>query len=121
MAVLGDDFFAFALRQINGRLANGRKIAVKNVDESDDLARTSILYIALPDDRAAAAALARVARSPVLTVGESPRFTQIGGIVRLYSEDARLRFEINVSRSQQIDLRISSKLLGLAKIVKEPK
>jgi hypothetical protein len=121
IAVLGDDFFAFALRQINGRLANGRKIVVKNVDESDDLARTSILYIASADDRAAAAALSRVARSPVLTVGESPRFTQIGGIVRLYTDESRLRFEINVSRSQQTDLRISSKLLGLAKIVKEPK
>jgi hypothetical protein len=121
VGVLGDDAFAFALRQIDGRQANGRTIVVKNVDEADDLARTSILYIGSADDRSAASALSRVARSPVLTVGASPRFTRIGGIVRLYTEGARLRFEINLSRSQQIDLRISSKLLGLAKIVKEPK
>ena len=121
IGVLGDDLFALAVKQIDGRLANGRKITVKSVDEADDLARVSILYIGVNDDRAAAAALARVARSPVLTVGASPRFTQIGGIVRLYTDDARLRFEINVIRSQQVDLRISSKLLGLAKIVKESK
>lgn len=121
VGVLGDDTFAFALQQIDGRKANGRTIVVKRVDEADDLGRTSILYIGSDDDRIASAALARVSRSPVLTIGASPRFTQIGGIIRLYYEEARLRFEINVSRSQENDLRISSKLLGLAKVVKEPK
>ena len=119
IGVLGDELFSVALRQLDGRIANGRQIVVKAVDESDDLASSSILYIGLRDDRSAAAALARVARSPVLTVGERARFTQNGGIVRLYTEASRLRFEINLSRSRQIDLRISSKLLGLAKIVKE--
>lgn len=119
IGVLGDELLSVALKQLDGRIANGRRIAVKAVDESDDLASSSILYIGLRDDRSATAALSRVARSPVLTVGESARFTQIGGIVRLYTEASRLRFEINLSRSRQIDLRISSKLLGLAKIMKE--
>ena len=121
IAVLGDDAFAGALRMIHGRKAKGRAIEVRPVDESDDLARAAILYIGLADDRAAAAALARVARAPVLTVGDSPRFAQIGGIIRLYTEDSKLRFEINVGRSQEVDLRISSKLLNLAKIVKPPR
>ena len=120
IGVLGDDLFALALRQIHGRQANGRTIVVKSLDGADDLTRTSILYIGSTDDRSATAALSRVTRSPVLTIGPSPRFTQIGGIIRLYREGERLRFEINISRSQESDLRISSKLLGLAKIVKEP-
>ena len=55
----------------------------------------------------------------VLTVGESARFTKLGGIIRLYKENEKLRFEINVSRAQLAGLRISSKMLGLAKITKE--
>lgn len=118
VAVLGDDRFALALKQIDGRLANGRRIVVKPVDEADDLERSSILYLSLADDRLTAAALSRVAGAPVLTVGEGARFMQIGGIVRMYTESSKLRFEINVERSQRVDLKISSKLLGLAKIFK---
>jgi hypothetical protein len=121
IGVLGDDSFASALRSIDGRAANGRKIVVRQVDEGDDLARTSILYIGLNDDRSAAATLARVGKAPVLTVGHSPRFTQVGGIVRLYNEGGKLRFEINTNRSSESALRISSKLLSLAKIVKDPR
>jgi hypothetical protein len=116
--VLGNDEFASALTSINGRPANGRRLEVRSVDEADDLARAALLYIGLRDDRSAAAALARVTRASVLTVGESPRFAQIGGIIRLYTEESKLRFEINVERSQEVNLRISSKLLNLAKIVK---
>ncbi|HYE86596.1 MAG TPA: YfiR family protein [Vicinamibacterales bacterium] len=121
VGVLGDDVFASALRSIDGRAANGRKIVVRPVDESDDLARTSILYVGHADDRSAAATLARVGKKPVLTVGHSPRFTQVGGIVRLYTDGGKLRFEINTDRSNECALRISSKLLNLAKIVKEPR
>ena len=89
------------------------------MDEQDDIAGFAMLFIAAPDDRATASALARVGSSPVLTVGESERFTKLGGIIRLYKENEKLRFEINVSRAQLAGLRISSKMLGLAKITKE--
>ncbi len=121
VGVLGDDFLAAgALHAIAGRKVNGRKVVVRAVDGSDDLERLAILYIGADDDRAVAAALARVARAPVLTVGDNPRFTKLGGIVRLYVDGAKARFEINVGRSQQCDLRISSKLLNLARIMGEP-
>jgi hypothetical protein len=119
IAVLGEERFAGALKQIEGRIVNGRKIAVKFVDQSDDLTDCAILYISAADDRSAAAALSRVGGAPVLTVGEAGRFTELGGIVRLYTENSKLRFEINVTRSQRAKLRISSKLLGLARIVRE--
>ena len=121
VGVIGDEAFAAAaLRLLEGRTAGGRKIVVRALDGSDELERAAMLYIGLDDDRAVATTLARIGRAPVLTVGDSPRFTELGGIVRLYSEGAKLRFEINVNRSQQSDLRISSKLLNLARIVKDP-
>ena len=119
VAILGEERFADALRAIEGRVVNGRPIAVRFVDESDDLTACAILFVGAPDDRTAAAVLSRVGDSPVLTVGEAGRFTQLGGIVRLYTEHAKLRFEINLSRSQRVNLRINSRLLSLARIVKD--
>lgn len=120
VGVMGDDAFATTLQMIDGRTANGRKIVVRAFDESDDLRRAGILYIGVSDDRSAAALLTRVASAPVLTVGAAPRFAEMGGVVRFYTDESKLRFEINVTRAQQLDLRISSKLLSLAKIVKAP-
>ena len=38
---------------------------------------------------------------------------------RLYKENHRLRFEVYVSRARSAGLRISSKMLGQARIAKE--
>ena len=54
---------------------------------------------------------------PILTVGETPRFIEQGGIVNFFLENGKVRFEINRSAAERSGLRISSRLLQLAKIV----
>lgn len=53
----------------------------------------------------------------VLTVGDSGRLTEAGGIVAFYLEDRKVRFEINLTAAQRAQLQISSKLLKLARVV----
>jgi hypothetical protein len=55
-----------------------------------------------------------VASQPVLTVGDSPRFLDEGGIVQLVRVGNHLRFNINVAAARRAGLRLSSHLLGLA-------
>lgn len=58
--------------------------------------------------------------SPVLTVGETAGFLESGGIINFLMEDKKVRFEINVTAAKKSRLKISSKLLRLAKrVVKE--
>ena len=58
--------------------------------------------------------------SPVLTVGETDGFLESGGIINFLMEDKKVRFEINVTAAKKSKLKISSKLLRLAKrVVKE--
>jgi len=58
--------------------------------------------------------------SPVLTVGETAGFLEFGGIINFLMEDKKVRFEINVTAAKKNKLKISSKLLRLAKrVVKE--
>jgi hypothetical protein len=52
--------------------------------------------------------------------GEFDRVAAQGGIIHLTAEENRLRFEIGLLAAERARLKISSKLLGLAKSVKEP-
>ena len=54
----------------------------------------------------------------VLTVGEIDRFAQQGGIIGFLTEENKVRFEINAAVAEHARLKISSKLLALAKTVR---
>ncbi len=54
---------------------------------------------------------------PVLTVGDAKNFTAEGGVVRLYERKSKLGIEINIDAATRRNLKISSKLLGLADVV----
>jgi hypothetical protein len=55
--------------------------------------------------------------SSTLTVGETEGFVGLGGIINLTVEGNRVRFEINQLAAQRAGLKISLKLLSLAKSV----
>jgi hypothetical protein len=61
--------------------------------------------------------LQTAAGKPILTVGETPRFIEQGGIVNFFLENGKVRFEINRNAAERAGLRFSSRLLQLAKIV----
>ncbi len=63
------------------------------------------------------AILAGLHNSPVLTVGEAADFLGSGGMIRFCLEGNKVRFEINREAAESAKLRISSKLLLLARNV----
>ena len=60
--------------------------------------------------------LAEAKGSSILTISEIDRFGYFGGIVTLTMEGPRVRFEINLNAAEQAHLKISSKLLKLARV-----
>lgn len=57
--------------------------------------------------------------SGVLTVGEDEAFLYEGGVVVLKLEADRVRVKINLAAAERAGLRISSKLLSLAQVVRK--
>src|SRR5579864_9332986 len=57
--------------------------------------------------------------SSILTVGESQGFAARGGIINLTVEGDTVHFEVNQTAAERARLKISSKVLSMAKIVKE--
>ena len=119
ICVLGDPAIANALDEtVKGRTIDGRKVGVSRV-KPDGLRACHVLYIAGLDARAANQIVDDLNNAPVLTVADREQFAQNGGIAGLFVEEGRMRFAINVEAAQRCRLRISSRLLSLAKIVKD--
>ena len=54
-----------------------------------------------------------------LTVSETEGFGMLGGAINFAFEGNKLRLEINPLAAERAGLKISSKLLGIATIIKE--
>jgi hypothetical protein len=53
----------------------------------------------------------------VLTVGEGETFTREGGMIGLVIDNRRVRFDVNQTAAERAGLKISSKLLSVARDV----
>jgi hypothetical protein len=114
IAVIDDDPMATALtRIVEGKRAQGRPIVVQTGRGHAETA-AQIAVIGTLDDASVAWQLDRVRDRPVLTVGHSPRFLQLGGAIRFKSVENRLRFEINATAVAKAGLHMSAQLLELA-------
>ena len=54
----------------------------------------------------------------LLTVSDEPGFARSGGLIELFQENGRMRFAINVDTARRSGVRLSSRLLDLAKIIR---
>jgi len=116
IGVIGNDPFGVALDQaINGKTVNGRPLVVRRLKWGQDLRACQILFISSSERKRLPQIIQSLRGASVLTVGDMAEFTQQGGIINFILEASRVRFEINSRASDQARIRISSKLLALAK------
>lgn len=116
ICVAGDpDVFA-ALAPYEGRHIEGRTVTSRVLAADEDPAGCHILFVSSSRDRFAL--VHRLADRPVITVGDDPAFARQGGALRVFFEQSRLRFEINTRTIERTKLRVSSKMLGLARLVR---
>jgi hypothetical protein len=119
IGILGPSPVELPLREIGAsHKINGRPIVVEQFASVDAIKPCHILFIPLAVGREIQQqAIARVRGEPVLVVGESPGFAARGGVVNFFIEANKIRFEVNVDAALAQRLKISAKLLALAKIV----
>ena len=129
--ILGKDPFGATIDQIiKTKTVKDRKLRIKRFEKIKDL-RVSytgkgeeketchILFISSSEEEHLANILEILKDSSVLTVGEMEQFAQRGGIINFTLREGKVQFEINVDAAERAELKISSKLLKLAKIVRD--
>lgn len=121
ICVLGQDPFGDILEKtLAGRSAAKRPVVVRRPQGVDELHGCHILFVASSEHTRLGQIIASVANQPILTVGESGGFARMGGMIGLVVEHDLVRFEVNLAAAQQRRLQLSSKLLGLARLVAPP-
>jgi hypothetical protein len=115
ICVLGDDPFGGSLEAVAGEQVGSRKLKVMRTDSVSRSVGCQILFISHSEKDRLQQILAAVKGTPVLTVGDSKDFAEEGVIINFILEGTRERFEINTVSADRAGLRISSKLLQLAK------
>ena len=103
---------SFLEETVKGETLDGRPIIPRVILEPDPECRV----IFVPDGATVSAYLRASRGAPVLTIGETNDFIDAGGIVRFYMENGKVRFEISPQAAERSQLRISSRLLRLARI-----
>jgi hypothetical protein len=120
LCVVGDAAVADALEHtIKGRAHDGHELTVQVMKTDGPLRSCHLLYVDGRDAAKFSEVLDVVKTAPVFTVADHGDFTGKGGIAQLILESDRMRFAINVSAAERARLHLSSKLLSLAKIVRD--
>jgi hypothetical protein len=120
VCVVGDDGIAAVLVDtMSGKSINGHALEISRPQEGGTWQTCSVLFVADAERRRSAVGLNRIRTLPILTVSDGKNFSQAGGIIELYVEDGRMRFAINVDAAERSGLHLSSRLLGLAKVVRD--
>ncbi len=119
ICVLGAAPVDQTLREIAAtRKIGGRRIVVNRAANVSEIGPCHILFIARDVHPQHAQNLINQLRGrPVLIVGEREGFAGMGGCVNFYIEANKIRFEINLEAARQQQLKMSAKLLALARIV----
>jgi hypothetical protein len=119
VCAVGDDAFAGALIEtVRGQSIGGHPIGVSRPRDSSAWRVCHLLFIPDAETRRSAGGLSELKMLPVLTVSDSRGFAEGGGIIELYLEGDKMRFVINMDAADLSGLRISSRLLLLAKVMR---
>lgn len=119
LCVLGQDPVGTALPSvISGQAGSARRTEVRHPRNASESHGCQVVYVAASEKKNMAQILAALKGSGVLTVGDMAQFAAKGGMIQFSLEDNRVRFDVNLDEATQAGLKISSRLLMLARIVK---
>jgi hypothetical protein len=118
IGIVGANPFGDELTQIvSGKTVQGHELLVRRFQSGEDLHTCHVLFISASEKKRLPSMLAALSGSSVLTVGDMDDFIESGGMIQFVMEEKRVRFAIDVGASSQAGLKVSSKLLSLARTV----
>lgn len=117
ICIMGVDPFGKSLEEIiRGESLGGHRMAIQRVERGSRPQGCQVLFIS-KIERDIGRVLADLGPG-VLTVGEGDSFLQDGGMISFVIENRRTRFDVNPTTAESAGLKLSSRLLSVARSVK---
>lgn len=118
IGLLGDDPFGSEFEAaLKKEAANGRPFSLKRFKSPEELTDCQMLFVTTSESQRLPEILDATRNKAVLVVGDHDRFAHRGGMVNFIKEGSKVRFEVNTAAIEASGLKISAKLLQVAKPV----
>jgi hypothetical protein len=118
ICVLGKDPFGRSLDEIvQGEAVAGRRLVVRRISDPPGPQACQLLFI--DESTKERSRVLSGLPAGVLTVGDGDHFVHDGGMIEFVVENRRVRFDIHQSAAERAGLKLSSKLLGVARVVEK--
>jgi hypothetical protein len=118
ICILGKDPFGRTIDEVvQGEEVNGRKVIVRRINQAPP-AKTCQIVFTQQTGKETAEILSSLGPG-ILTVGEGENFVREGGIIGFLIESRHVRFNIDQKAAESADLKLSSRLLAVAKEVQK--
>lgn len=118
LCVVGRDPFGQILdNTAEELLQRGKTLNIKRGILLSDISQCTLLYISQSEKSRLAKIVTHAKAFPVLLIGDTPGYAESGVGINFFIQKNQIRFEINIKAVELSGLKISSELLGLARIV----
>jgi len=118
VCVYGDDPFGADLDAVlRGETVNGRPMVARRLHELRELTQCQIVFIAGSADGELESIVAALDRRATLTVSDLEGAARRGVMVRMQTENGKIRLRVNIDAVRAARITISSNLLRAAEIV----
>lgn len=119
IAVIGKNPFNTLLNELFADI----KIKNQNVEliytkDINDLTKVNLVFISSSEKKRIKEILTVIGKMPILIIGDSKGFCEMGIHINMYADGNYIRYEINQRAIEKSGLKVSSLLLASAKIVK---
>ncbi|MBI9071312.1 MAG: YfiR family protein [Melioribacteraceae bacterium] len=95
-----------------------KKVDVTFIENIEEINNCQILYVAESANNQFKEIYKAVKDKPILVITDTPGFAEKGAHISFFvSNEGKLNFEINKNRATESEVRISSRLLRIAKII----
>ena len=118
IGIVGEDPFGANLEEaVRKELVQGRPIVVQRFQDHEPITNCDLLFIARSEKDRLDALLAEARSRAILTVADTAKAAEQGVMINLSLVEGSVRMEINQQAVASAGLKVSAKLLSLARIV----
>ena len=115
IGILGENPFGTDLeRTIGNKTISNRSLAIREIRSLAEATNCHLLFISRSEKQRLPKTIQGLRGASVLTVGETERFTEAGGMIEFVLQGNKIRFRINEEAAKSAGLKISSKLSSVA-------
>ena len=117
ICTIGNSDMNSAINMIEQKDHKGMKIKLRKKVQENDINNCRVIFFGEVDNNYFKNTINFSTENSILTIGDKNGFIESGGMINFIFDDNRVNFEINQKNADRAGLKISSKLLRLAKKV----